>query len=157
MQTKQLITQHELVPHPEGGWYRELYRSPQQVKTASGQRAAVTQIYYLLEAEQISRWHVIDADEIWHFYAGCTLELFSYDPQAEQLHCYELGNPLDGYPSTATIPAGHWQAARPKGGFAFMGCTVAPGFEFATFHFVSDLSTHAPHFDGALKTLQSLR
>jgi predicted cupin superfamily sugar epimerase len=75
-----LVRELELQPHPEGGWYREIYRSPGRVETARGSRSAVTTIYYLLEANQLSRWHVVQADELWHFYGGAPLELLAYTP-----------------------------------------------------------------------------
>ena len=75
-----LIAQLALQPHPEGGWYREIYRSPVVVQTARGSRSALTTIYYLLESTQLSRWHVVQADELWHFYAGAPLELLAYTP-----------------------------------------------------------------------------
>ena len=75
-----LIAQLALQPHPEGGWYREIYRSPTVVQTARGSRSALTTIYYLLEATQVSRWHVVQGDEIWHHYAGAPLELLAYTP-----------------------------------------------------------------------------
>ena len=80
-----LIKKLDLIPHPEGGWYREVYRSAVQVATPRGPRAAVTTIYYLLERGQHSRWHTVDADEIWHFYDGAPLELLNYEPAAQQL------------------------------------------------------------------------
>ncbi len=156
MPARKLIESLELAPHPEGGWYRELYRSATQVETPRGTRSALTKIYYLLEPGQFSRWHVIDSDEIWHFYAGGTLELLAYDPQARQIERSLLGNPLDGHGSVAVIPAGHWQAARVLDGFALVGCSVAPGFEFSEFRFVAALPEHGAHFSGELASLASL-
>jgi predicted cupin superfamily sugar epimerase len=75
-----LVSKLALQPHPEGGWYREIYRSPTRVETARGSRSALTTIYYLLEQSQLSRWHVVQADELWHFYAGSPLELLAYTP-----------------------------------------------------------------------------
>ncbi len=75
-----LIARLGLKPHPEGGWFREVHRATDRVETARGSRSALTTIYYLLEKEQISRWHVVESDEIWHFYAGAPLELLVYDP-----------------------------------------------------------------------------
>ena len=67
------------VPHPEGGWYREPYRSRQNVNTPQGPRSALTTIYYPLQSNQYSRWHAVDADEVGHFYAGAPLELLTCD------------------------------------------------------------------------------
>lgn len=156
MPAHRLITSLSLTPHPEGGWYREIYRSGSRVDTPRGTRSALTQIYYLLEENKFSRWHVIDSDEIWHFYSGAALELFSYDPQTQQLERHMLGNPLEGYISVAVIKAGSWQAARAIDNYALLGCSVAPGFEFSEFRFVSSLPEHAAHFDGALAHLTDL-
>ncbi|MEA5098319.1 MAG: cupin domain-containing protein [Burkholderiaceae bacterium] len=156
MSARQLIASLQLAPHPEGGWYRELYRSATPVDTPRGKRSALTQIYYLLEPGQFSRWHVIDSDEIWHFYAGGTLELLAYDPLTAKFERSLLGNPLAGHGSVAVIPAGHWQAARVIDGFALAGCSVAPGFEFSEFRFVSALPDHAAHFSGELAPLATL-
>ncbi|MBS1186530.1 MAG: hypothetical protein H6R04_548 [Burkholderiaceae bacterium] len=156
MPARQLIESLQLSPHPEGGWYRELYRSASQVETPRGTRSALTKIYYLLEPGQFSRWHVIESDEIWHFYAGGTLELFAYDPATQQHARHLLGNALDGKDSVAVIKAGDWQAARVIEGFALVGCSVAPGFEFSEFRFVSALPDHTAHFDDSLAPMAAL-
>ncbi|HEV7717088.1 MAG TPA: cupin domain-containing protein, partial [Steroidobacteraceae bacterium] len=107
-----LVERLELKPHPEGGWYRELHRSSVSVQTARGSRSALTTIYYLLERGQLSRWHVVEADEVWHFYAGAPLELLAYDPQTRKLQRHTLGPVTDGGESVAIIATGVWQAAR---------------------------------------------
>jgi predicted cupin superfamily sugar epimerase len=86
-----LIRELALQPHPEGGWYREIYRSPVVVQTGRGARSALTTIYYLLEATQLSRWHVVQADELWHFYDGAPLELLAYEPGARSFERRVLG------------------------------------------------------------------
>jgi predicted cupin superfamily sugar epimerase len=146
-----LIDKLALQPHPEGGWYREIYRSPTRVETARGSRSAITTIYYLLERHQLSRWHVVQADELWHFYAGAPLELLEYDPTTRTLTRHELSET-----SVGVIPAGVWQAARSLGEYSLVGCTVGPGFEFADFQFTSDLPSHADHFKGDLAAFASL-
>lgn len=151
-----LIPALQLQPHPEGGWYRELYRSPTQLDTPRGTRSAVTTIHYLLEAGQLSRWHVVTSDEIWHFYAGTVLELFAYDPATRQLQRHVLSDPVTGGQSVAVIAAGVWQAARVLDGYALVGCTVAPGFEFSDFQFVADLPEHAAQFVGELAAWRGL-
>jgi predicted cupin superfamily sugar epimerase len=144
-----LVDKLALQPHPEGGWYREIYRSPTRVQTARGSRSAITTIYYLLEQQQLSRWHVVQADELWHFYAGAPLELLEYDPTSRKLVRHVLGH-------VAVIPTGVWQAARSLGEYSLVGCTVGPGFEFADFQFISDLPSHADHFKGDLAPFASL-
>ncbi|PYQ62269.1 MAG: cupin [Acidobacteria bacterium] len=119
-----------LQPHPEGGFYRETFRAP----APDGVRAPSTAIYYLLRAGDVSAWHrVVDADEVWHHYAGAPLELV-LSPDGRERTSVRLGPGLAaGERPQAVVPAGVWQAARPLGGWALVGCTVAPGFEFSSF------------------------
>ncbi|HJS21691.1 MAG TPA: cupin domain-containing protein [Steroidobacteraceae bacterium] len=153
---QRLIEQLGLAPHPEGGWYRQIHRSALTVQAPGGERAALTTIYYLLERDQVSRWHVVDADEAWHFYAGAPLELCIYYPRTQQLSRRELGSPADGRDSVAVVAADAWQAARSTGEYSLVGCTVGPGFEYSGFRFVSDLSDHRRHFEGVLHPLAHL-
>ncbi len=153
---QRLIERLGLAPHPEGGWYRQVHRSALKVQAPAGERAALTTIYYLLEQDQISRWHVVDADEVWHFYAGAPLELYIYYPSTRQLSRRVLGSPMEHRDSVAVVHADCWQAARSTGGYSLMGCTVGPGFEFSGFHFVSAVADHQRHFKGELQSLASL-
>lgn len=128
-----LVRDLQLLPHPEGGFYRETYRAAQ----VQGGRAASTMIYFLLPAGQVSRLHRIDADEGWHHYMGGTLEIFELD-EAEPDHprVTRLGKDLAaGELPQHIVPAGRWFGAAPAAGapYALVGCTVAPGFEFAHF------------------------
>lgn len=129
-----LVAALGLAPHPEGGFYRETFRSPVVVPTARGPRAASTAIYYLLPAGARSARHRVASDEAWHHYAGDPLELTveHLDGRREVL---VLGPEVAaGQRPQAVVPAGAWQAARPLGDrFALCGCTVAPGFDFADF------------------------
>jgi predicted cupin superfamily sugar epimerase len=158
MNARALVEKLGLVPHPEGGWYREIYRSPERVQTRRGLRSALTTIYYLLERGQLSRWHVVQSDEIWHFYGGAPLELMEYDPLTARLQRHVLGATQRGNTTVAVIPAQVWQAARTLGGdpgeqpgeYSLVGCTVGPGFEFEDFRFVSSLPGHDAHFKGGL-------
>ncbi|MFL6667297.1 MAG: cupin domain-containing protein [Burkholderia ambifaria] len=133
-----LIHQFDLQPHPEGGYFRETYRATDTVvRPADGApRAASTAIYYLLCDGAYSSWHRIRSDEVWHFYAGDPLEVWVLD-EHDGLTIHRLGNPLT-HPGTvfqAVVPAGRWFGARcasPEH-VALVGCTVAPGFEFAEF------------------------
>src|SRR5512146_1591752 len=102
---RRLIARRNLEPHPEGGWYREVYRSALALQTPRGPRAAITTIYYLLAAGQLSRWHVVDADEVWHFYRGEALELLTYVPSTRQLRRVELCA-ADAAQQVAVVPAG---------------------------------------------------
>jgi len=118
-----------LAPHPEGGHYREIYREGDGAR-----RAAVTSIYYLLAAGERSAWHrVRDAVEIWHWYAGAALEL-SVCEGAGPVAVHRLGNGIAASERPqAVVPADAWQAAVSLGAWTLVGCTVSPGFEFASF------------------------
>jgi predicted cupin superfamily sugar epimerase len=117
-----------LKPHPEGGFYCETFRD---LKGAAG-RAHSTAIYYLLRRGEQSRWHRVDAAEIWHWYQGDALELAISGPAGLKRHL--LGPRLEeNERPQAVVPAQHWQSARSLGGYTLLGCTVAPGFEFAGF------------------------
>ena len=128
-----LIEKYQLSPHPEGGYYREVYRSAQTVNSpiTGEKRHAVTQIYFLLTAGQISRFHRVVHDEIWHFYEGAPLTLIQYD--GKKVGEQTIG-PDSGY--MAVVPGGVWQAAESTGEYTLVGCTVAPGFDFADFSFL---------------------
>jgi predicted cupin superfamily sugar epimerase len=118
-----------LQPHPEGGHFRETFRDP--AAGASG-RAHSTAIYFLLEAGEISRWHRVDAAELWHWYAGAPLLLTVAD--ASGRHDIRLGIDLNaGERPHAVVPARSWQQAQSLGAWTLVGCTVAPAFEFAGF------------------------
>ena len=156
MKASEVIAELQLAPHPEGGWYREIYRSADRVQRGEDSRSATTAIYYLLEQHQRSRWHVVDADEIWHFYAGAPLLLLAYDPASRQLTRHLLSAPTPGFTSIGVIPAGVWQAAHSLGEYSLVGCTVSPGFEFSGFRFTADLPDHRAHFTGALSQYEAL-
>ncbi len=124
-----LIAELRLQPHPEGGHFRETFRDV----AGSGGRAHSTAIYFLLKAGEASRWHRVDAAEVWHFYAGAPLELgFRDDDGAVTAHI--LGNDIAaGERPQIVVPAQCWQMAKSLGDFTLVGCTVAPGFEFSGF------------------------
>lgn len=128
-----------LEAHPEGGWFREIYRGP----AGPDGRAASTAIYFMLKRGERSHWHrILDADEVWHHYAGAplTLEVAPGDGMRgsgdtpESITRHRLGpDVLGGEQPYAVVPAGAWQSARSLGAWTLCGCTVAPGFEFAGF------------------------
>ena len=140
-----LVEQLRLRPHPEGGFFRQVFRSAASVTSpdARGPRAALTTIYFLLPHDDVSRWHRVSSDEVWHFYEGAPLEIWTATPDLSELSVSRLG-PLgkDAAP-VLTVPAGWWQAAKPTGDFALVGCTVAPGFEFADFTLARDVNAYA--------------
>ena len=130
-----LIATLNLIPHPEGGHYGEVYRSATVVQPADGRgaRPALTTIYFLLTADTVSRWHRVQSDEVWHFYEGAPLNLWLASPDVDAIQQRRIG-PLDGGQQPVwTVPAGWWQAARSTGEFTLVGCTVGPGFDFADF------------------------
>ncbi len=117
-------------PHPEGGLFRETFRDARAVEDG---RAASTAIYFLLARGERSRWHRIDAAEIWHWYAGAPLELEIAHEDGRR-ETVRLGSDLSsGERPQAIVPAQAWQAAQSLGDWTLCGCTVAPGFEFARF------------------------
>jgi uncharacterized protein len=114
-----------LGPHPEGGFYRETFRSPSLLTLADGRvRAASTAIYYLLPRGSRSAWHQVASDEVWHHYDGGPLRLYVL---GEGEHRLDAAHPQ------AVVPARAWQAAEPERDAVLCGCTVAPGFDFADF------------------------
>ena len=127
----ELITQLQLERHPEGGYYREIFRSAELVEPADGRgpRAALTTIYFLLPAGIVSRWHRVTSDEVWHLYEGGPLEVLSVDPVFGAPSPHRREAPAPG----CTVAAAHWQAARTLGDYALVGCTVGPGFDFEDF------------------------
>jgi len=122
-----------LVPHPEGGFYREAFRSTIRVGAAPRERAASTAIYFLLAEGTFSALHRVRSDEVWHHYDGDPVELHTID--AAGVHGVAVvGRRIAlGERPQRVVPAGVWQAAVPLGRYALCGCTVAPGFDFADF------------------------
>ena len=119
----------DLKPHPEGGHFRETFRDS---RTIEGGRAASTAIYFLLARGERSHWHRIDATEIWHWYAGAALALHVAEPAKRT--AIRLGPDLAGGEQLQGVVLAHaWQAAESLGVWTLVGCTVAPGFDFAHF------------------------
>lgn len=132
MTAEEVIQLLRLALHPEGGYYRQTFRGL-SIGGADGERYASTAIYYLLTAGNISSWHrVVDADEVWHFYAGAPLELTVADGPKRSTTI--LGSDLAaGQRPQGVVPVGVWQTARTLGEWSLVGCTVAPGFQFENF------------------------
>ena len=136
-----LVRELRLSPHPEGGHYRELFRSRRMVRTDDGrsERWAATTIYYLLRGTDTNRWHRVASDEIWHWYEGAPMELHLMDAALAR-HKVEVLGPVDGASAPVrVVPATCWQAVRCTGDFTLAGCTVAPGFEFSDFGLMRDV------------------
>jgi uncharacterized protein len=144
----QLIAALGLAPHPEGGYFAEVYRSASSVmpEDARPSRLALTSIYFLLPAGAVSRWHRVLSDEVWHFYEGAPLNLWMAPPEAIEATPHRLGPIADGQRPVRTVPAGWWQAARSAGEYSLVGCTVGPGFEFQDFALAADHAEIAARF-----------
>jgi predicted cupin superfamily sugar epimerase len=138
----ELIAWLGLRPHPEGGHFREVYRSESRVSPADERepRPSITTIYFLLAAGEQSALHRVRSDEIWHFYEGDPLELIWWHETGDVLERTTLG--AIGMDRTiapvAVVPAGWWQAARSVGRYTLVGCTVGPGFDYADFAMMRD-------------------
>ena len=131
---QQLIDSLALAPHPEGGWYRQVFKSEETVTRADGvQRSALTTIYFLLVEGTHSAWHCVQSDETWHFYEGDPIELLTLQDDEMKPEVTRL----DADHRVHVIPAREWQAARPLGAYALVGCTVGPGFEFEDFELIA--------------------
>src|SRR5262245_8144346 len=121
MNADDIIRGLALKPHPEGGFFRETFRDTDP----RGGRAVSTAIYYLLRAGEVSRWHRIDAAEVWHWYAGDPLALTRHDDAGLRTHV--LGpRVIEGQEPQLVVPVRCWQAARSLGAYSLVGCTVAP-------------------------------
>ena len=148
---RDLISELGLQPHPEGGYFLEVFRSAHNVQPLDERsaRSALTTIYFLLTKGQYGRWHRVASDETWHFYEGDPLEIYWIDDR-NVVHQEVLGTGTSNVRPMCVVPAGCWQAAKPLGEYSFLGCDVAPGFEFQDFEMISEGSE-------ALARITSLR
>ena len=146
--TQQLIKQYNLQPHPEGGWYKETYKSKETISATAlperfgSTRAFSTAIYFLLEEENFSAFHRIKSDECWHFYDGDPLDVYVLKSDGS-LDIIHLGQDINNDQLFQyVVPANCWFASKPAAGskFCFVGCTVAPGFDFADFEMADSAS-----------------
>ena len=159
---KYWIEKLNLEKHPEGGWFKEIYRSPDIIPVQglsndfNDSRNCSTSIYYLLEGEDFSSFHRIHSDEIWHYYAGgSAVEIISIEQG--KLNNQLLGNDPDkNQQLQIVIPKNTWFAAQlvNKNSYALMGCTVAPGFHFDDFEMANEkLLEEFPHLETQIKNL----
>ena len=122
----------DLIAHPEGGRFREVFRSSQRVATPDGaSRSALTHIYFSLKPGEVSRFHRVASDEVWNLYQGARLNLYLWDGTETPPECITLSAGENCF--CHVVPAGTWQAAEPMADTVLVGCSVAPGFEFADF------------------------
>ena len=135
--SSEIIKQFKLLPHPEGGWFKEILRSESHVTREDGERRNnITGIYYMLRKNEISTWHrVISADEIWIHLKGAPLNLWCLDNGNKELRRLRIdsNNPIE------IIPSGNWQAASSSGVFTLVSCCVGPGFDFSDFEMLRNL------------------
>jgi predicted cupin superfamily sugar epimerase len=157
---RELVERLGLVPHPEGGFYRETFRSSVEISVDGRARAASTAIYFLLPAGERSVLHRIDADEVWHHYDGDPLELFTLS-ESRAAERVRLGRCVSrGERPQHVVHAGDYQGARVAGdSYALVGCTVAPGFEFSAFVLPSraELLAKFPEHANIIYELTSVR
>ena len=134
---QQLIDALDLKAHPEGGFYKEVYRSDMSLHStgANATRNAITCIYFLLLKGQVSQFHRVKHDEVWNFYLGAPLRLI--DINGDGVEDIILGDYRDKVVAQHVIKANNWQAAESTGDYSLVGCSVAPGFDFADFSFLS--------------------
>ena len=149
----------DLVPHPEGGHYRETYRAPATSTPPgfAGPRALSTAIYFLLQGHEVSVLHRLRSDELWHFHAGAPLHIVELTT-AGALREHRLGLDVGaGERPQAMIPAGSWFGARvaDAAGFALASCTVAPGFDFADFE-LGDRAELRAHYKQHTEVIDAL-
>lgn len=160
---RRIVERFELIPHPEGGFYRETYRADMRIRhpgVGAGEdatRSAGTHIYYLFPADDFSAFHrVTRSDEIWHLYAGDDIEIHVIHEDGRYEKRVLSTDLAKGEPATL-VPAGAWQAARcaPGGRYSFGGCTVAPGFEFADFEMPpgDDIVARHPQHEAIIREL----
>lgn len=134
MTAGEIIRTLDLSPHPEGGWFREIFRD----HNTAGGRAHSTAIYFLLEAGQVSHWHRVDAVEVWHWYAGAPLQLDIAEETEARTSLTLSANLEQGHQPVGIVPKAAWQSAQSLGDWTLVGCTVAPGFEFSGFELASE-------------------
>ena len=147
-----------LQPHPvEGGFFRETYRSASTLPTQGGRRSVSTAIYYLLKPGHVSELHVLPGDEVFHFYLGSPVRMLQLWPDGSGKDVLLGADIAAGEVPQAVVPGGVWQGTRLVGdaGFALLGCTVAPGFDYADYRSASraELVAKWPAFAEPIKML----
>lgn len=152
LKLQDVITKLGLIPLPkEGGYYRETYRSSRYIQSPDlGRKSECTAIYYLITRETFSALHVVDQDEIFHFYAGSPVQMFQINSLGESRKIV-IGNDLEkGQVPQVIVPHGTWQGTKllnpQEDNWALLGCTVSPGFDFENFHILdrAELSLKFP-------------
>jgi predicted cupin superfamily sugar epimerase len=147
---------HDFVEHPEGGRYREVFRSTSRIDLAGrGPRSTLTHIYFSLDPGEVSLFHRVDSDEVWNLYRGPGVRLLLWDADAgDTVEEVVLSAAAANY--CHVVPAGVWQAALPMGETVLVGCSVAPGFEFDDFSLLRDHPVAAARLVGKHPALSAL-
>lgn len=147
MTKEELIEHYQMLPHPEGGYYKETYRSEIDFDTKRGKRSASTAIHFLITQDSISHLHRLTSDEGWHFHLGDPLKILEITPEGKLIET-TLGTDFKaGHKLQHIVPAGHWFGSTSTGEYSFVGCTVSPGFDFEDFEMGNKeaLSSEFPH------------
>lgn len=151
-----IIDSLKLLPHPEGGYYKEVHRSRTLVKDLNGvaDKSAYTSIYYLLSGGEFSSWHRIKSDETWYFHLGCDVLIYFFD-ENKSLQTIQLGMTSNTFQTT--LPANTWFAAKPvsKNDFCLVSCAVAPGFEFEDFE-IAQREHLLTEFGNSIESIQMI-
>lgn len=150
---EKIIDALDLNPHPEGGFYRETYRSEAEVEAFGGEfRDACTAIYFLLPEGVCTDWHRVRSDELWHFYEGSDLilEIVNSEGSFTQLTLGRGATAHSVY--QGLVPQNCWQRAYSTGSYSLVGCTVAPGFEFEDFEMINakELAQRYPNYSSEI-------
>ncbi len=155
---RELVRILGLQPHPEGGAFREVFRSALSVRPGDGRpdRSALTSIYFLLADGGASRWHRVSSDESWCWLEGDALELWRMPDAAGPATVQTLGPVAEGVHALGVVPAGEWQAARTRGAYTLVACMVGPGFDFADFEMLADLPGEAERARGVSAEVAAL-
>ena len=139
---RELIAQHKMHPHPEGGHYAEVFRSQHKVSPSDDrdERPAVTTILFLLQKGEVSRFHMVKSDEIWSHLEGDLIRQVTLSNDLSELSVYDLAPSTKGNP-LSIVPAGWWQASKSMGSYSLVSCSVGPGFDFKDFQMACDTQT----------------
>ncbi|UOV04735.1 cupin domain-containing protein [Pseudoxanthomonas sp. F37] len=129
----ELIRTLQLAPHPEGGHFRRVYESAKRTEVNGIERPTLTAIKFLLPAGVTTRWHRVDATEVWDWSEGGALELSMFDPEQRTLTRVQLDTSARGGQANQVVPAGIWQSARSLGDYTLVDCSVSPGFSWQGF------------------------
>ena len=145
----ELIESLQLAPHPEGGHYRRVYESTKQVEANGVLRPTLTSIQFLLVEGVGSRWHRVDAAEVWDWQEGSSVELLMYDASAHALSRVQLDTSARGGQLLQVVPAGIWQSARTHGDYSLVNCSVTPGFVWSGLEMLDERSPLADELRAA--------